>query len=223
MLEPGKIETWNVIIDVKNESYVSVTMGSVGPIRTVIQALQDYFPCHVERIFIVNPSSSFKALLSLVDGVTSQTTRSKIINVQGPKFEELSKYIPREQLEKKFGGYQNDLTQFFPPLNTLSVHDKKWLMPLRYAETRPRREEQEEAAKEYEEMIHRAESSPISKRLTERRHTAIRTTRRSRSPIAPSWRKEQEEDDDYCGLKLTAKKNVQTPNHTNEDDDCRLI
>lgn len=84
-------------------------------------SLKTNFPGIFARIFLLNPSFSFrigfKAIGSFID-------IQKVKILAKNDFHELDSEIPKIQRETKYGGLLSDLTTFFPPVDTFPSEDK---------------------------------------------------------------------------------------------------
>ena len=113
LLIPGQIETWNVIIDLrelKNIYFFPLI------IKRIIVMLSENYRHRLNKLIIYNFSNYFKRiLLSLLD---KSFNDYKIVHNSSYWYlnSYLEKIINKNQLEKKFGGnLDNVTTNFFPP------------------------------------------------------------------------------------------------------------
>ncbi|CAD8191969.1 unnamed protein product [Paramecium pentaurelia] len=114
MFVPGKVETWNFILETNN-------LGGQGLQQKVLEILIDNlstnFSGYLERMFILNPSSGINFLWQQIQTFLDQQTINKIALLQQKEIKQLKEFIEPNQLEEKFGGNQPNLIKFWPPYN----------------------------------------------------------------------------------------------------------
>lgn len=89
--------------------------------KSLMLSLKNSFPGHIRKTFILNPSFSismaFKACSAFID-------MRKVTMVDKKEFHHLHEFISRDQLQMKYGGSAQDVTQFFPPFDTFPSVEK---------------------------------------------------------------------------------------------------
>ncbi|EAR84347.2 divergent CRAL/TRIO domain protein (macronuclear) [Tetrahymena thermophila SB210] len=118
MFYPGKIENWIIILETNKMSFFKFP---IGILKMIIQTLSVNFNATLEHLFILNPSTSFNVVWGGASGFIDSAQKEKISFISSKKeINKLHQKVELNQLEKKYGGYLEDLTQnFWPPKNTI--------------------------------------------------------------------------------------------------------
>ncbi|CAD8081295.1 unnamed protein product [Paramecium sonneborni] len=111
MMMPGKVENWICVIDTKDIGVFGLPSGLGDIIKTM--AL-NFVGC-LHKMYVLNPSTgvdlSWKAGAAFMD----DESKSKNVFLTKKTLEKLKEAIPQDQLEKKYLGNVDNLTQFWPP------------------------------------------------------------------------------------------------------------
>ena len=116
MLIPGQVENWNMIVNLKDTSLLSIP----DPIKKVITALSDNFIAKLYRSYIINMSFILRVLYKLMCSLLEEITVRKIVVIDGKEDKRMFNFINPLNLEKRFGGDADDLqydgeNSLFPP------------------------------------------------------------------------------------------------------------
>ncbi|KAL4487616.1 hypothetical protein ABPG72_017405 [Tetrahymena utriculariae] len=118
MFYPGKIENWIIILETNKMSFFKFPLGIL---KMIIQTLSVNFNATLEHLFILNPSTSFNVVWGGASSFIDSAQKEKISFISSKKeINKLHQKVELNQLEKKYGGYLEDLTNnFWPPKNTI--------------------------------------------------------------------------------------------------------
>ena len=113
VLIPGKIETWNIIIDLDGSNSFHYPKSHL---QHIIDELTRFYPGRLNLMIMINTPKLIKFLMKTSSLFQSKSESSLTIYCGGNYRDTLVKYISRKQLEIKYGGYcPTLLTNFFPP------------------------------------------------------------------------------------------------------------
>ena len=112
---PGKIESWVAIFDLTN---VGTTQISNKNIQQVVKVMQRNYPGRLYKFFGIEVSMVFRAMWGLAHKFVDDFTKLKMsIHGDGSDYApEMLKLIAPENLQKKYGGTAENVTQFWPPV-----------------------------------------------------------------------------------------------------------
>ncbi|CAD8196162.1 unnamed protein product [Paramecium octaurelia] len=130
----GKIENWNIIIDLKEKCVLNVKLQEY---YSLFQLMYQNFPCTVDKIFILHPSLSIQ--LGWAEFLEHVFNKKKIIIVSD--INQFKKYYEPTQLERKYGG-RIEVKKYFPPLNTIP-EGKQLTEPLKLLESMNQQQQQQ--------------------------------------------------------------------------------
>ena len=116
MLIPGQVENWNMIVNLKDTSLLSIP----DPIKKVIAALSNNFIAKLYKSYIINMSFILRILFKLMCSLLEEITVRKIVVIDGKEDKRMFNFINPMNLEKRFGGDADDLKYdekhaLFPP------------------------------------------------------------------------------------------------------------
>mmetsp|Transcript_36075 Transcript_36075/g.32461 ORF Transcript_36075/g.32461 Transcript_36075/m.32461 type:complete len:198 (+) Transcript_36075:455-1048(+) len=132
------VENWIFIVECKG---AGITDFPKTAVKKMIEVTTINYQCNLEKMYIMNPSSTLKLLFDMFKGFLDSDTKSKISMIKEKNRGELKEYIPEDQLEAKYGGKLPDPTQFWPPYTTMK--GEPWTVTLK-------KREEEEAKKKAE-------------------------------------------------------------------------
>ena len=78
-----------------------------------IALTQDNYMSTVEKIYIMNPSFGLNTSWSVVSSMIDKKTAKKIGFIRKKEYHKLQEYIPKNMLEKKYGGDLPDVKSSF--------------------------------------------------------------------------------------------------------------
>lgn len=113
---PGKVESWIVVLDLDQMSLLRL---SIGVVQQVIELLNINFVCTLEKLLIVNPPSSIHCIYKFIESIFIELEKIRPETVSKLKFvsnkynEIISEFIPKSQLERKYGGINENLSDFW--------------------------------------------------------------------------------------------------------------
>lgn len=116
---PGKVENWVNIVEMNHQGITDLPLKSL---MKLVGVLQDLYKCRLAHSFIMNPPSSIYYIWKLFSPFIDRVTQSKIIIVKEGVSEEMMKIYEKSQLEKKFGGTSENITEYWPPVFPAETH-----------------------------------------------------------------------------------------------------
>lgn len=111
---PGKIENWIFVMDSKGLGLGSFPFKVIG---TTIKTMQLNFCGRLEKLYILNPSSSLNTSWKIIKAFLDKDTAAKISFVKSTEIQQLQERISKDQLEVQFGGTVPNVDKFWPPMN----------------------------------------------------------------------------------------------------------
>ena len=116
MIIPGQYETWNMIVNLKGVSVISLP----DSLKKLIPALSNYFLCRLNKTFIMGLNFITRILYKIAVNFIDPVTALKLIVLEGKGDPKLFKFIRKDNIEAQFGGTAPDMTPgeencFFPP------------------------------------------------------------------------------------------------------------
>lgn len=76
MIYPGKIESWNIVIDTQE---LGIARFPMQAFQNMIRTLQDNFPCLLEKLYVLKPSLSVNLnYQNQIESFISPLTQAKI-------------------------------------------------------------------------------------------------------------------------------------------------
>jgi hypothetical protein len=109
MLIPGKVENWNIILDLKDFSLYNLPQD----MKTLCIIFQKHYKCRLYRLFFMNMSTFGSILYRLIPTFLGSQFEKKVIVIDEPS--DLFNYINRSQIERHYGGYCKEIECYFPP------------------------------------------------------------------------------------------------------------
>lgn len=109
MVVPGRIESFCVMIDLKD---VSLTQIPVGVLREVHRSMGAHYVGRVSRFYICNMPWLLSSLLPIAKKVLTDRQRQKLVFVN--RIQEIEEDISLRQIEEDLGGMRPMLQDFFP-------------------------------------------------------------------------------------------------------------
>ena len=97
MLIPGQVENWNMIVNLKDTSILSIP----DPIKKVITALSNNFIAKLYKSYIINMSLLLRILFKLMCSILEEITVRKIVVIDGKEDKRMFNFINPMNLEKK--------------------------------------------------------------------------------------------------------------------------
>lgn len=112
-MQPGKIENWVTIIDLKG---IGLTQVPKKMLKAIIQPMQSYFKGRLFRMYIINAHWTLQAIWKIAKKMIDPLTLLKFKVLGETISKELHELIDADKLEKRYGGNLADKTEnFFPP------------------------------------------------------------------------------------------------------------
>lgn len=72
MFIPGKIENWIIFIDIGNKGLTGAPLGLIG---TIISTMSKNFCSCLEKMYLVNPSTSLKFMWGTISAFLDEDTK----------------------------------------------------------------------------------------------------------------------------------------------------
>ena len=110
LLIKGQIENWNILVDCEDASLFSLP----SEFKKILLILQNNYKCRLYKLYIMSIPFILKAIWVLVKQVLDSVVQKKIQMVD-PGSKELFAIINRSQVEKRFGGLAENLTNHYFP------------------------------------------------------------------------------------------------------------
>ncbi len=110
LLVKGQVENWNIIVDCTNASLLSLPPD----LKKLLQILSDNYKCRLHTMYVLNLSFFLMAIWQIIKNVLDPITQRKIILTESGS-EDLFQRMNRSQLEAKFGGTANNVTEYYFP------------------------------------------------------------------------------------------------------------
>lgn len=110
LLIKGQVENWNIIVDCSDASLLSLP----PELKKLLQILSENYKCRLYRMYILNLSFILKGIWLIIKNVLDPITQKKIVLTESGS-PELFEVIHRSQLEIKFGGTAQNVTDHFFP------------------------------------------------------------------------------------------------------------
>ena len=116
LLLPGQFETWNMIVNLKGVSVISLP----DSLKKLIPALSKYFICKLNKNFIIGLNFITRILYKIAVNFIDPITASKNIVLEGKGDPKLFKFIRPDNIEEQFGGTAPNMpvdkeNGYFPP------------------------------------------------------------------------------------------------------------
>ena len=112
MTVPGKVENFVNIIDLLG---VSATKLPIKYWIKIIDTLQKHYKCRVYKTIGVGVGFGIKLVWKIIYPFVDIKLREKVILLGDNELNKLKTYIHPKQLEKRFGGDIEEITDFWPP------------------------------------------------------------------------------------------------------------
>ncbi|CAE7434019.1 unnamed protein product [Symbiodinium natans] len=109
MAVPGKIESINVVIDLKD---LTLSQIPIGVLREVHRSMGMYYVGRIFRFYICNMPRILGTLVPLAKKVLTERQRQKLVFVCRP--EDITRDMADRQIEEDLGGSRPPLKDFFP-------------------------------------------------------------------------------------------------------------
>lgn len=122
MMIPGKVENWVSLVEMNRQGLTELPLKSLMKLSAV---LQDVYKCRLAHSFIMNPPSSIYYMWRVFSPFIDKVTQTKIIIVKEGVSQEMMDLYDKCQLEKKFGGTSENLTEFWPPVFPTEIHKQE--------------------------------------------------------------------------------------------------
>ena len=116
MLVPGQFETWNMLVNLKGVSVISLP----DSLKKLIPALSKYFLCRLNKTFVIGLNFITRILYKIAVNFIDPVTASKIIVLDKKGDPKLFNFIRPDNIEEQFGGTAPNMpieikNGFFPP------------------------------------------------------------------------------------------------------------
>lgn len=113
MLTPGKVENWMCISDLgfKGLGHLPLTT-----LRKITKILQDIFKCRLACSAMINSPKSIHLIFSCLKPFLDPATIDKINIIKGNIATNVISHFDLDQIEQKYGGTAQNLTEFWPPV-----------------------------------------------------------------------------------------------------------
>eukprot|EP01071_Lankesteria_metandrocarpae_P002015 Lankesteria_metandrocarpae@DN2029_c0_g1_i1.p2 len=111
LMVPGKVETCNVLLDIRGVSLYSVPVSALSDLTTT---LTKQYPFRLDKMWIINDSLIMQTFWSVIKSFLTEVQQQKMNFCRHGYQKLLLKEHACHQLEKTFGGTREDFTRFYP-------------------------------------------------------------------------------------------------------------
>jgi len=116
MILPGQFETWNMIINLKGVSIISLP----EPLKRLIPELSNYFLCRLYKNYLIGLNFITRILYKIAVNFIDKVTAAKITVLDKKGDPQLFKEIREDNIEEQFGGIAPNMpleskNSYFPP------------------------------------------------------------------------------------------------------------
>ena len=116
ILLPGQFETWNMIVNLKGVSIISLP----DSLKKLIPALSNYFLCRLNKNYLIGLNFITRILYKIAVNFIDPITATKIIVIESKKDPKLFQNIRPDNIEEQFGGTAPNMpvdkeNGYFPP------------------------------------------------------------------------------------------------------------
>lgn len=119
LLIPGQVENWVLIADMSGLNVTSVPYSVCESIiqmfSEIFKFMQNNYRARLYKGYILNAPWTFSAVWTVVKQFIEETTAMKIVITSSSTDAKIKTHVSTEQLETKYGGEEDNLTQFWPP------------------------------------------------------------------------------------------------------------
>ena len=112
-LIPGVVESWNIILDVEG-----ISVMDIAKLKEVFGIIKGIYRCRLYKLYLVNLNAFFTIIWNIAKNFMGSTLDAKAVKVDSKEgtYPLLFDRINKGQVEKKYGGESENLTEgFFPP------------------------------------------------------------------------------------------------------------
>lgn len=107
MLLPGQVENWILLVDFEDSP--SLFSESV---KKIVKEIQSNYVCRVALGYVLYPNKTWTELKEIL----AQCTLKKFTTVRDISTTPMLRHFAPTQLERKYGGTANNLTEYWPPV-----------------------------------------------------------------------------------------------------------
>jgi len=119
LLMAGKVENWNVINNLDN---LAVSKIPIKFLKTFLKVFQANLKWRGRAFLVLKVTWPIRALWKMLSPFVDERVKNKITMTKDHTHENLLNNIHPSQLEKKFGGEADNLTDFWPPREISSIY-----------------------------------------------------------------------------------------------------
>ncbi|CAI2369390.1 unnamed protein product [Moneuplotes crassus] len=112
ILKRGSCENWVDIMDLGGLSFTKIP---VKALKKFITESQVHMKSRIAKMFLLHVTWGIRTIYSIVSPFLEKRTKEKIIMNKGGYNEEILELAHPSQLEEKYGGEAENLTEFWPP------------------------------------------------------------------------------------------------------------
>lgn len=112
---PGKIENWDMIVDLSEMSLLSIPYD----LKELHKSVKEVYKCRLFKLFVLNLPNWLLWTWKIAKVFMGVTIESKVCMAEYDygRFDQVFEFINRKQVEQKYGGEADNVTKgyFFPP------------------------------------------------------------------------------------------------------------
>ena len=117
-----KVENWIFVSDLGG---LSLSKIPTKHLKKFMLEAQEFLKCRLRKFFYFNTTFGLRAIFAIISPFLDKVVREKTCLKKGMTDPQLLKFAHPSQIEKKFGGEAENLTEFWPPVcpSTEYSHD----------------------------------------------------------------------------------------------------
>jgi len=108
----GKVENWILVMDLNG---LSLSKLPTKTLKQIMTECQDHLKCRIRMAFYFNVTFGLRAIWQLVSPFIDKMIKHKMVMKGDANDPLLGELVHPSQLEKKYGGDAEDVTDFWPP------------------------------------------------------------------------------------------------------------
>jgi len=112
LLQREKVENW---IDILNLGGLPISKIPVTPLKKFFVEAQENLKSRVSKFYIFNVTWGIRTIYSLLSPFLDQKVKEKFVMKKGEYDESLFELAHPSQIEQKYGGEAENVTQYWPP------------------------------------------------------------------------------------------------------------
>lgn len=108
----GKVENWILVVDMNG---LSLSKLPTKTLKAIMNEAQEHLKCRVRMFYYFNVTFGLRAIWTMVSPFVDKVIKHKIIMKADGNDPSLLDLAHPSQIEQKYGGEAEDVTEFWPP------------------------------------------------------------------------------------------------------------